>query len=209
MASANSYKNLRDLAGAGDGQALRSALASLPPRAKKDFLGKPVCPSGRLLLHQAAEEGREEVVEILVEAGADVSAKDNRESLLLMAAAGLQPHAPAGDDELLSAPTPQVWAEAATSARRARVAEPRGATERSQFHEVLPSLTVVLAQINLVSERDREMHDRPGRAGVWHRHSCRGLHDSYDDMLRYGNLGHFWGFLKTFRSVSFRSPREA
>lgn len=30
----------RDLAGAGDGQALRSALASLPPRAKKDFLGK-------------------------------------------------------------------------------------------------------------------------------------------------------------------------
>ncbi|XP_069971704.1 26S proteasome non-ATPase regulatory subunit 10-like isoform X3 [Penaeus vannamei] len=72
MASANSYKNLRDLAGAGDGQALRSALASLPPRAKKDFLG-------RHLLHQAAEEGREEVVEILVEAGADVSAKDNRE----------------------------------------------------------------------------------------------------------------------------------
>ncbi|ROT74826.1 hypothetical protein C7M84_006655 [Penaeus vannamei] len=30
----------RDLAGAGDGQALRSALASLPPCAKKDFLGK-------------------------------------------------------------------------------------------------------------------------------------------------------------------------
>nr|XP_027214892.1 ankyrin repeat and zinc finger domain-containing protein 1-like [Penaeus vannamei] len=83
MASANSYKNLRDLAGAGDGQALRSALASLPPRAKKDFLGKPVCPSGRLLLHQAAEEGREEVVEILVEAGADVSAKDNRGKLSL------------------------------------------------------------------------------------------------------------------------------
>ncbi|XP_069971696.1 poly [ADP-ribose] polymerase tankyrase-2-like isoform X2 [Penaeus vannamei] len=58
----------RDLAGAGDGQALRSALASLPPRAKKDFLG-------RHLLHEAAEEGREEVVEILVEAGADVNAK--------------------------------------------------------------------------------------------------------------------------------------
>lgn len=29
------------------------------------------------MLHQAAKEGREEVVEILVEAGADVSAKDN------------------------------------------------------------------------------------------------------------------------------------
>ncbi|ROT82024.1 Ankyrin repeat and SOCS box protein 2 [Penaeus vannamei] len=63
-----SHVQQRDLAGAGDGQALRSALASLPPRAKKDFLG-------RHLLHEAAEEGREEVVEILVEAGADVNAK--------------------------------------------------------------------------------------------------------------------------------------
>jgi len=73
----------RDLAGAGDGQALRSALASLPPRAKKDFLGKPVCPSGRHLLHEAAEEGREEVVEILVEAGADVNAKGSEGKLSL------------------------------------------------------------------------------------------------------------------------------
>lgn len=35
------------------------------------------------MIHQAAEEGREEFVEIMFEDGADVSAKDNRGKLSL------------------------------------------------------------------------------------------------------------------------------
>ncbi|ROT74825.1 hypothetical protein C7M84_006654 [Penaeus vannamei] len=83
----------------------RRARTSLSRRARASLSRRARAKSHPLI--DAAEEGREEVVEVLVAAGADVSLKDNRESLLLMAAAGLQPHAPAGDAELLSAPTPQ------------------------------------------------------------------------------------------------------
>ncbi|ROT81856.1 putative serine/threonine-protein phosphatase 6 regulatory ankyrin repeat subunit A-like [Penaeus vannamei] len=62
-----------DLARAGDAEALQAALASLAPRATKDFFAeKP--------LHVAAEEGHEEIVKMLILGGADVNGKNEKGS---------------------------------------------------------------------------------------------------------------------------------
>ncbi|XP_063615717.1 26S proteasome non-ATPase regulatory subunit 10-like [Penaeus indicus] len=69
MASGRSH--LLDLVRAGDAEALQSGLASLGPRATKDFFAeKP--------LHVAAEEGHDEVVKMLISAGVDVNGKNDK-----------------------------------------------------------------------------------------------------------------------------------
>ncbi|ROT83301.1 ankyrin [Penaeus vannamei] len=73
-------KTLLDLARAGDAEALQAALASLAPRATKDFFAeKP--------LHVAAEEGHEEVAKTLILGGIDVNGKDEKGATPLHVAA--------------------------------------------------------------------------------------------------------------------------
>ncbi|ROT81850.1 ankyrin repeat protein [Penaeus vannamei] len=73
-------KTLLDLARAGDAEALQAALASLAPRATKDFFAeKP--------LHVAAEEGHEEIVKMLILGGVDVNGKNEKGSTPLHFAA--------------------------------------------------------------------------------------------------------------------------